>query len=84
MSTRYYDLCRRYRGQVVDIRSRDGRKYRGKIVNVDRQYVYLQPDGGRGRRGFGYGFYGGPFFFGPQRIALAAIAGIAIAGLFFW
>lgn len=83
MSAYYYQLCCRHHGKVATITDRYGRRYVGRISRVDRQFVYLQPSG-RGLGGFGYGWGWG---WGPgfgYRVALGAIAGIAIAGLVFW
>lgn len=78
-----YDLCCRYHGKTVRICGRDGRVHIGEITRVDRQNVWLRPN----RRGFGYGFggygYGGYGGYGYP-FALGAIAGIALAGAFFW
>ncbi len=83
MSRYYFDLCNRYRGRAVEITTRNGRKHRGIIRNVDQRRVYIQPIGRpSGFRGFGYGFYGSPyggfrpgFGFG---IALGAIGTLAL------
>ncbi|WP_416151330.1 hypothetical protein ACM26V_10290 [Salipaludibacillus sp. HK11] len=82
----YYHMCSRYKGKQVTITDFSGVEYRGRIVNVDQQYVYLEQEG-RGFGGFGYGYYGG-FYGGYYRpivpIALAGIAGFALGALFFW
>lgn len=83
MGNRYYQLCNRHRGKVVHITHRNGRRYTGRIRHVDRNFVYLEP-AGRGLGGLGYGWWG-PWYPGfGYRVALGAIAGIAIAGLVFW
>ncbi|RKQ29663.1 hypothetical protein [Oceanobacillus halophilus] len=88
MSRYYYDLCNRHRGKAVEITTRDGRKHRGIIRNVDQRRVFIQPLGG-GRRigGFGYGFYGyGPYGYRPgfgYGVALGAIATLALLP-WFW
>ncbi len=78
MSASMYNLCCRYRGKEVVLRHRNGRTYRGTIVNVDRRNVYVRPAGGR--RGYGYGYWGR----GLLAFSLGAIVGIGIAGLWFW
>jgi hypothetical protein len=83
-----YGLCCRYQGKTVRIREHNGREHVGRIARVSPNRVYIEPVGGRGRLGgYGYGFdgrgYGYGYGFG-YGIALGAIAGIALAGLFFW
>ena len=75
-----YNLCKQYHGKMVCITDKQGKKHVGRITNVDRQMVYIQPRGRFGGYGFGY-WGGGGFGYG---IALGAIAGIALAGAFFW
>lgn len=75
-----YNLCKQYHGKMVCITDKQGKKHVGRITNVDRRMVYIQPRGGFGGYGFGY-WGGGGFGYG---IALGAIAGIALAGAFFW
>ena len=81
----YYDLCCRYHGKKVRITDKQGRVHVGQITRVNRQMVWIQPDSNYGGYGFGYygfgGFGGLGFGYG---IALGAIAGIALAGAFFW
>ncbi|WP_096189480.1 hypothetical protein [Evansella halocellulosilytica] len=81
-ASHYYDLCCRHRGRVARITDRRGREYVGRIVNVDRTNVYLQPFGGSRQYGFGYGYYGGYSPVVP--IALAAIGGFLVGTAFFW
>ena len=81
-----YNLCKQYHGKMVCITDKHGNRHVGRITHVDRRMVYIHPRGGFGGYGFGYwGGYGGwggrGFGFG---IALGAIAGIALAGAFFW
>lgn len=86
MSHDIYGLCCRYQGKVVKITERCGRTHIGKITRVTPNRVYIEPVGGRGLGGYGYGFYGYPGYgygFGFS-LALGAIVGIALAGLFFW
>jgi len=75
-----YNLCKQHQGKMVCITEKCGRKHVGRITNVDQKMVYIQPRGGFGGYGFGY-WGGGGFGYG---IALGAIAGIALAGAFFW
>ncbi|MDE5415025.1 MAG: hypothetical protein LPK26_12255 [Bacillaceae bacterium] len=86
----YYQMCCKHRGKVVTIYEKCGRRHYGRIVNVDHQFVYIEPvhphSGGLG--GFSYGFYGGwgfrPWGVGVVPIALAAIGGFALASAFLW
>ena len=79
----YHQLCNQYMGRSVRITTQDGKVHHGIIRRVDRRNVYLEPiRSNRNLGGFGYGYYGfGGFGFG---IALGAIAGLALAPLFFW
>ncbi|MBM6618148.1 hypothetical protein [Bacillus suaedaesalsae] len=78
-----YGLCCQYQGKVVRIREHNGREHIGRITRVSPNRVYIESNGPRG--GFGYGFYGGGYYRGyGYSLALGAIAGIALAGLFFW
>ena len=77
-----YNLCKQHQGRMVCITEKCGKKHIGRITNVDQKMVYIQPRRGFGGYGFGYwGWGGGGFGYG---IALGAIAGIALAGAFFW
>lgn len=79
----YYDLCCRYRGSMVRINDRFGKVHVGRITRVTRNRVYIQPL--LRRPGFGYGYYGYGYGYGAAYgVALGAIAGIALASLFFW
>lgn len=84
----YYELCCRHHGRVVRINDRHGNTHTGRITRVTRSKVYIDPVGQRRNLGgFGYGFYGyGPYGYGGYGygIALGAITGLALAGLFFW
>jgi hypothetical protein len=87
MSQRWYDVCCKCRGQVVRIHDKFGRVHVGRITRVTPNKVYIFPTGIRNRNlgGFGLGYYG--YGFGPgfvYGIALGAITGIVLAGLFFW
>ena len=75
-----YNVCKQYHSKMVCITDKQGRKHVGRITHVDKRMVYIQPRGGFGGYGFGY-WGGGGFGYG---IALGAIAGIALAGAFFW
>ncbi|WP_280769349.1 hypothetical protein [Salipaludibacillus daqingensis] len=83
----YYDMCCRYRGKRVRITDVSGKEYRGRIVDVDQQYVYLEQESS-GFGGFGYGYRGYYGHYGYYRpvfpIALAAIGGFALGAAFFW
>lgn len=88
VSKRNHQICNDHMGKCVYITENCGKRHYGRIVNVDRDNVYIQPLGNRGfSYGYGYGGYGGYGGFGygiGYPIALGAIAGIALAGLFFW
>lgn len=66
MSSKYYDMCCGGIGKAVEIRTTDGRFFRGVIDRVESDKVYLQTLGrsrnkgqsGTGE-GFGYGYSGG-------------------------
>lgn len=78
----YYELCKKYHGRTVEIRTHDGMVHRGVIKHVDHHKVYLTPCGHGG--GFGYGYrrfgYGG---FGTG-LALGTIVGLTLLPFFFW
>ncbi len=90
----YYDLCHRYRGRAVEIRTRDGRIHRGIIQGVDRRHVYMRPLGRKGLGGYGSGFYaGGGYRYGYGSygsrgfgfgVALGSIVTLALLPFFFW
>ncbi|WP_413073397.1 MULTISPECIES: hypothetical protein [unclassified Shouchella] len=76
-----YRMCQDHMGKCVYITERCGKRHYGRITKVDQNNVFIQP---LGNRGFGYGYgYGWGYGIGYP-IALGAIAGIALAGLFFW
>ncbi|MFJ7736993.1 hypothetical protein ACIQ2D_11700 [Lysinibacillus sp. NPDC097287] len=79
-----YNVCCRHHGKRVRITCKDGREHFGRITRIDRDQVWIQPD--RRFGGYGLGFWGGGFGFGGFGfgIALGAIAGIALAPLFFF
>ncbi|MUK90411.1 hypothetical protein GMD78_18795 [Ornithinibacillus sp. L9] len=78
----YFELCNRYKGRAVEIRTRDGRVHRGIIQHVDHRKVYLQPMGGAGGLGgYGYGFFGFRGF--GLGIALGSIFTLALLPWFF-
>ncbi|MBD1379036.1 hypothetical protein [Metabacillus arenae] len=84
MSQDYYRLCCQHRGKVARITDRAGRTHVGRIVNVTRRKVYIQPMGPRGG-GYGLGFWGGgyyPGYYYPYGIGLGFITGLVIGGLF--
>lgn len=82
MGENYHKMCHENIGKNVYITEQCGKRHYGRIVRVDRDHVYLQP---LGRRGFSYGgFYGGYGYNWGYPIALGAVAGVALASLFFW
>lgn len=80
-------MCCRYRGRAVEIQTRDGRKHRGIIRDVNRRYVYIEPMGRPSSfGGFGYGFFNSGYGYRPGfgiGIALGAIATLALISFFF-
>ncbi|MFY4776875.1 hypothetical protein [Metabacillus sp. RGM 3146] len=84
---RYHGICQRYHGQNVRITHRDGNVHVGRIVRVTPTHVFIQPYRGRGG-GYGMGYYGrryGGYGWGAAYgIGLGFIAGVALAGIFFW
>lgn len=59
-----YQLCCQYRGKVVHIYEKSGRVHHGKIVEVDQEFVWIDPvkkPGGfaYGYPGYGYGYGAG-------------------------
>ena len=77
-----YQLCCRHIGKRVCITEKNGRKHVGTITRVDRDRVWIMPTGGLGGFGLGYWGWGGSGL--GVGIAIGAIAGIALAGAFFW
>lgn len=83
----YREQCNRFKGRPVRIETSDGCVHRGIIEDVDNRYVFIRPMEQRnqlGGFGYGFGFGGYGSYEGPYRIALGAIAGIALLSLFFW
>ena len=80
-----YDMCCKYQGKRVRITDKQNNVHVGRITKVDNRMVWLLPDNFDGHGlGWGYGgfgFRGSGFGIG---IAIGAIAGIALASLFFW
>ncbi|KOS63193.1 hypothetical protein FJQ98_24630 [Lysinibacillus agricola] len=77
-----YNLCCNYHGKRVRIMETCGRVHYGEITRVDRRQVWILPDRRFGGYGLGYWGWGGSGF--GVGIALGAVAGIALAPLFFW
>ncbi|MCT8136641.1 hypothetical protein H1D32_02085 [Anaerobacillus sp. CMMVII] len=86
MTHQYYDICCKHRGKVVTIYEKCGKVHVGKIVNVDHQFVYIEPTS-TGVTGYGWGLGWGYPGFGYRPffpIALAAIGGFALGAALFW
>ncbi len=77
-----YDQCCRYMGKRVHITEKSGRRHVGTITKVERNMVWIMPDGDFG--GYGIGYWGWGRSGLGIGIALGAIAGIALAGGFWW
>lgn len=72
-------------GKKVHITEKNGRRHVGTITKVDQHMVWIMPDD---FGGYGIGFWGPGWGWGGSGlgigIALGAIAGIALAGGFWW
>ena len=84
-----YEMCCKYQGKRVRITDNRNNVHVGRITKVDNRMVWLLPDNfdGHGLGFWGYGGYGYGGFGGSglgYGIAIGAIAGIALASLFFW
>lgn len=77
-----YNTCCNYHGRRVRITCKDGSVHVGRITRVDRDQVWIQPDRRFGGYGLGFWGFGGSGF--GLGIAIGAIAGIALAPLFFF
>lgn len=76
---KYHRLCQRGIGRAVEIRTRNGRVYRGVIDRVDESRVYLRRMSNRQLfGGFGYGWHGGYGRWGGWGFGRAFVFGIAI------
>lgn len=88
MSQNYYNMCCQHHGKNVRINDRFGNVHTGRIVNVTRSRVYIQPNGPRPRGAFGMGFYGGGYGYYPYYpaygIGLGFITGFALGSLLFF
>lgn len=56
-----YQLCCQHRGKVVHLYEKSGKVHHGRIVEVENDYVWIDPRVGTAPHGFGYGYpsYGG-------------------------
>ncbi|PFJ06687.1 hypothetical protein COD67_02485 [Bacillus cereus] len=52
-----YDTCRRYFGKVVRIENVDGRIHLGKIIDVTKNSVWIEPVQQRSSFDTGFGYY---------------------------
>lgn len=52
-----YDTCRRYFGKVVRIEDRDGHIHLGKIIDVTKTSVWIEPVQQRSSFDTGFGYY---------------------------
>lgn len=86
LSVNHYDLCQKYRGRAVQIRTVNGKVHNGIIHRVAPNRVYLRPlENTRSLGGYGYGYYRGYGGWGwGWGLALASIAAIALLPFFFW
>ncbi|NLP52689.1 MULTISPECIES: hypothetical protein [Bacillaceae] len=85
--SQFYNQCRRYQGQMVTVRCRDGSSHHGRIVRVSPSHVYIQPTGGNRFGGYGMGFWGGyygGYGYNPVAVPLAFVTGVVLGGLLFW
>ena len=82
-----YDLCCKYHGNRVRITDKQGNTHVGHITRVTRRMVWLEPNN-PGGYGLGYWGWGPGYGYGGSGlgvgIAIGAIAGIALASVFFW
>lgn len=76
-----YHTCCRHMGKKVCITEKNGHRHVGTITRVERDMVWIMPEGSS--RGYGIGYWG----FGRSRfgigIAIGAIAGIVLASAFY-
>lgn len=86
----YYHVCCQHKGKVVHIYETCGKRHYGRIVEVDKKYVWLDPMVGSprgftygypGYYGRGYGYRRNPYF---VPVALAAVGGFALGAAFLW
>lgn len=77
-----YDLCCRHKDKKVCIIEKSGRRHVGRITRVERDMVWIMPEGGFGGYGIGYWGWGGSGL--GVGIAIGAIAGIVLANAFWW
>ncbi|MRH43449.1 hypothetical protein GH741_12250 [Aquibacillus halophilus] len=83
----YHELCHKYRGKAVEIRTHDGKTHRGIIHHVVNDRVILHPlNRPSNLGGFSYGVYGPGYGYGGLGwgVALGSIATLALLPLFFW
>lgn len=78
---RIHHFCNKNMGRKVVIIEKCGRRHMGTLTRVDRDMVWIMPEGNFCRYGMGYwGFGRSRFGIG---IAIGAIAGIVLAAAFF-
>ncbi|GGA44060.1 LSM domain-containing protein [Paenibacillus physcomitrellae] len=75
MIDQMYYHCLRYKNRKVRILTRDGNEYRGTLVDVDRNNVYLRPEGGSVTTSAFFGYPG----FGAGLLTLSLFSLLAIS-----
>lgn len=81
---RYYRFCHQNIGKVARITDKTGRVHVGRIVRVSPNKVFIAPMIRRGAPGYGYGYYGGWWGWGPvYGLGLGLIAAGRTCGLIF-
>ncbi|ANS73907.1 cellobiose phosphorylase [Paenibacillus yonginensis] len=78
MLDQMYYHCLRYKNKKVRILTRDGKEYRGTIVDVDRNNVYLRPEGGSVTTSAFFPYFGYPGF-GTGLLTLSLFSLLAIS-----
>lgn len=78
-----YERARRLEGQMIRIKNNHGEWVTGKIVKVTKDGIEFSEFGTEGsQEGFGFGFWGGPFFRRPFFVPFVAVG--AAFPFFLW